>query len=100
MATNITADGNSDDTFNNPEHLHGRRVVVGLSGTFGSGTVTVKYLVGSDVCKFDQTDEPAFTSGGGTTVTIPAGATALRYVTSGSTSPDINTTYKVLKADV
>jgi len=100
MANPITANGNHDEPFSNPAELWGTRVVVGLSGTFDSANIKVRYLVGSDECKFDQTDEPTFTSGGGVTVTIPQKATALRfYVTTIVTAADVTYTYTKIKND-
>lgn len=94
MANPITANGDNDETFSRPSALWGREVVVGLSGTFDSASVVLKYLVGSDECVFDQTTEPTFTQGGGVTVTIPQGATGIRFeVGSIVTASNIAYTY-------
>jgi len=101
MANPITTNTDTDETFDNPALYWGRQVVVGVSGDTGTfGTLTLRYLVGTDVCKFDQTDEPAFTSGGGVTVTIPQGATALRFNTAGSSGASITYTYTLLQTEV
>jgi len=100
MANPITTNTDTDDTFSNPAELWGRRVVVGVSGETGTfGTLIVRYLVGTDECKFDQTDEPTFTSGGGVAVTIPQGATALRFKTTGSSGASITYSYTKIKND-
>lgn len=101
MANPITTNTDTDETFDHPNEFWGRRVVVGVSGETGTfGTLILRYLVGTDECKFDQTDEPTFTSGGGVTVTIPLGATALRLNTADSSGASITYTYTKIKNDV
>jgi predicted porin len=101
MANPIITNTDTDETLSNAPSLWGRQVVVGLSGTFDSATATLRYKVGTDVCVFDQTDEPAFTQGGGVTVTIPQGATALRINTAGGLgSTSITYTYTPVRTSV
>lgn len=63
----------------------GKPLVVGIAGTFGSGTITAQYLVGGTAVAFPDT---ALTADGGYRVVPPTGN--IQFVLSGASSPSIN----------
>jgi hypothetical protein len=91
----LTADGSYEISFK-----PGERGTIAFSGDFGSGTITVLYLIGDTYVAFKDTSEAiSYTDDDGFEFTNPSegtngrGAAAIRVTLTGSTSADID--YKV-----
>jgi hypothetical protein len=86
MLRTFTANGNAVIP------LSGKRFVVAVSGTFGSGTLAVQYATnqaGDAWATYASGETGSFTSPGEREFAPCGGADAIRVVLSGATSPSV-----------